>query len=322
MNPMGENDFLAVPKIEPFTGANPEIGIENWIDEFEDVCKMQGAGPEQRLTLLRMLLRGPAKTRYKRYPSEVQNDVEQLKARLKETYSKQRDKTLCMLNFQNRRQRPNEAVIEYASALENLFNMAYGQMQSANDYAMIKLQFLRGIKPSLSKVMNQFPNLSDDWDEVVKIAQLQEQRSQCSRYDNHNDGLDEEIRDLRQQVLKLTDERREVINASGSQDDCYFGRNQPAKLHGRKWHCEACGMTNKTNEDSLDVRAVAQSPTDEFKGIYVDTDYEMQADCAYALRSLVENQNTVHTNDESDRRDMPQPHTWATNAQYYNGPLQ
>lgn len=134
--------FLAVPKLEPFTGADPEVRIDYWLEAFEDVCKTESAGPELKLTLLRMLLRGPAKTKYRRYQDEVKNDAEQLKSKLLEDYSRQRNKMLCMLNFQNRKQKLNETVIEYASALENLFNMAFGNIDTPNDKAMIRMQFI------------------------------------------------------------------------------------------------------------------------------------------------------------------------------------
>lgn len=182
----GTHHALALPKLEPLTGKSQDKTIEEWLHNFANICASYGVQSSRQPAMFRLVFKGAALTRFRRYSPGVKDDIQWLKKHLISDFGGNKNDFQRIWKYNRRKQRCNETVLEYACALENLYLRVFGPIQSEKDRLSLKFTFLEGVNPAITKILKLFVHsLPNDWDELVKLASLHENRAmendECGR---------------------------------------------------------------------------------------------------------------------------------------------
>lgn len=114
------------PPVDPFTGENPSLRLEEWLPALERASQWNGWTEADQLLQLAGHLRGKALQEWnlleERDKSTMSRAVEALKKRLDPG-----SKALAALEFKHMTQRSRESVGDFITRLEKTYRLAYGR---------------------------------------------------------------------------------------------------------------------------------------------------------------------------------------------------
>lgn len=164
------NLLVNVPKLEPFSGAQPTQPVKQWVERVEKVTSSVALTEDQKVSLMKLLLTGPAEYTYNQYDANTKTNFSALCKRLIADFAHTGCTNTAAQILLKRAQRANEHVSEYGLALIQLYESAFSSPISVEGKSIIRQCFLSGLLPHVKAAMQYVNPLPDSLDELIKRA--------------------------------------------------------------------------------------------------------------------------------------------------------
>ena len=163
------------PPVDPFTGENPEVRLEDWLPSLQRAAKWNEWSGEEEMIQLAGHLRGRALQEWNLLGEEDLQDLDTALSALRERLSPG-SKVLAGQDFRHTVQGESESVADYIRRLERMFQVAYGRdgMRQDTRETILYGQMQEGLRLELM----QSPSVSGAlmYKELCVAAKTEERR--------------------------------------------------------------------------------------------------------------------------------------------------
>ena len=262
------------PPVDPFTGEDPEIRLDDWIPSLTRAARWNEWSPDENLMQLAGHLRGYALQEWDLLQDEDRNDFDRAVAALR-TRLDPGNKVLAAQDFRHTTQKDTEPVPDFIRRLERTFRIAYSRDNLSVETRDVLLygQLQDGLKPDL--MHNPAVSGALTYQELCMAARNEERRKAELQKTKHyrrittEDTLDQKKADTHQKKndsQKRTDTRFRTSaqknggNTSGRSASSH-SQTSNSTLSGDTHLCYGCGKPGHLARTAEHLRLKAEDTT-------------------------------------------------------------